>query len=251
MRAVGYARVSTNRQAERGFGLEVQERAVRDYCAANGLRLLRIERDEGVSGTNGLEARVGLPAALLALERGDAEALVVARLDRLARRLALQEAVLADAWEAGAEVHEVGAGRLDPDDEDRVFYRQVMGAVAQLDLAKTKRRLRDGRAAKIARDGWAGGVPRYGLRLERSEGTRAGVLVEDETEQRAIRLARQLRRDGKTLETIGDRLRVSGFVPKRGGAWHPRTVQRLLGEGREKRHTDRRRQMTEKGPAPC
>ena len=80
--AVGYIRVSTTEQVS-GFGLDVQERAIRDYCKANGLRLVEIFRDEGQSGSNGLECRVGLAEALAALKADEVSLLVVYRLDRL------------------------------------------------------------------------------------------------------------------------------------------------------------------------
>jgi hypothetical protein len=39
-RAIGYLRVSTNRQAENGYGLEAQRDQVEQFCAANGLELV-------------------------------------------------------------------------------------------------------------------------------------------------------------------------------------------------------------------
>src|SRR5439155_23030922 len=106
-------------------------------------------------------------------EDGRADGFVVARMDRLARKLVVQEAVLADVWAAGAQAFEVGSGLIDPDDEERTFWRQLMGAMAQLDKARTLRRLNAGRAAKRTRDGWAGGMVPYGYRID----TEAEVLV--------------------------------------------------------------------------
>src|SRR4051812_28580331 len=93
MRAFGYVRVSTSDQAD-GYGLEAQEAAIKTYCRAEGLRLVEILRDEGVSGSNGLDTREGLGVALARLEAGDGDLLVVSRLDRLARDLLVQETVL-------------------------------------------------------------------------------------------------------------------------------------------------------------
>jgi DNA invertase Pin-like site-specific DNA recombinase len=50
---VGYLRVKTDRQAEAGFGLGVQEKAIRGWAEANGHRVVLWCRDEGVSGSNG------------------------------------------------------------------------------------------------------------------------------------------------------------------------------------------------------
>src|ERR1700722_5913752 len=90
---VGYIRVSTVEQLK-GYGLDMQEQSIRDYCQANRLRLVEVFRDEGLSGSNGLEDRVGLAGALAALKAGMASELVVYRIDRLARDLILQETLV-------------------------------------------------------------------------------------------------------------------------------------------------------------
>lgn len=64
MRLVAYVRVSTDRQAEEGLGIPIQEQAVTEWAKRNGHRLVSIERDEGISGSNGLETRIGLASAL-------------------------------------------------------------------------------------------------------------------------------------------------------------------------------------------
>src|SRR5256885_1807368 len=118
MRVAGYLRVSTDRQAERGLGLAVQGRAVRRWASDGGHKLVRLHRDEGVSGSSGVEYRHGLGNALAAIVEGKADALVVYRLDRLARALTVQEGILAQVWQAGAEVWTVDTGKVQRDDPD-------------------------------------------------------------------------------------------------------------------------------------
>jgi hypothetical protein len=50
VRVVGYVRVSTDRQAEDGQGLPVQEKAVRAWCRTHGHRLVAIYRDDAFCG---------------------------------------------------------------------------------------------------------------------------------------------------------------------------------------------------------
>src|SRR5262245_51778814 len=96
MRVVAYLRVSTDRQVDEGLGLDVQRDAIRRWARAGGHRVVAWCADEGVSGANGIETRVGLYDALTQLRTGRAAALVVFRLDRLARDLILQEQLLAE-----------------------------------------------------------------------------------------------------------------------------------------------------------
>lgn len=82
--------MSTEDQVQ-GNGLAVQEQAIRRYCKVNGLRLVAMASDEGISGSSGLDQRVGLASVLARLEASEADCLVVYRLDRLARDFVLQE----------------------------------------------------------------------------------------------------------------------------------------------------------------
>ena len=51
-RAVGYVRVSSRAQAEKGESLETQRKAIFAYAVAQGWKLVHIYADEGISGAN-------------------------------------------------------------------------------------------------------------------------------------------------------------------------------------------------------
>src|SRR5215207_10258929 len=81
-KAVGYIRVSTEEQAERGHGLEGQDRAVRAFAESQGYDLLEVVRDAGVSGATRPSERDGFRGALaLAAERA-VSVLIVWKFDR-------------------------------------------------------------------------------------------------------------------------------------------------------------------------
>lgn len=82
MRAIGYARVSTDEQQKSGLGLSSQISKLQDYCRLYEHDLVEIE-SESASGKN--LRRDGLEKALKALENGEAEALIISKLDRLSR----------------------------------------------------------------------------------------------------------------------------------------------------------------------
>src|SRR6476646_10299620 len=85
MRVLGYVRVSTSEQASKGAGLEAQRRAILAECKRRGWHLVETIEDAGYSARD--LRRPGIQAALRALERGEASALVVAKLDRLSRSM--------------------------------------------------------------------------------------------------------------------------------------------------------------------
>jgi len=129
----------------------------------HGHRLVALHRDEGISGTVEIDGREGLTEALAAIRFNGAQGLVVTTLDRLARSLTVQEAILAQVWSAGGKVFATDDGEVladDPDDPARTFIRQVMGAVGQLERGLIARRLRRGRQHKAETGGYAWGAPR-------------------------------------------------------------------------------------------
>ena len=153
LRLVAYLRVSSDGQLD-GFGLDVQEKACRDWARRHHYKIVATHTDVGVSGATDAADRPGLSAALLALQQPpEADSMIVAKLDRLARALTVQEAALAIAWRAGGRVFTADHGEVmqdDPDDPMRTALRQVVGVFAELDRRMVVKRLRDGRNAKQA-----------------------------------------------------------------------------------------------------
>lgn len=229
MRIIIYARTSTANGAGND-SLGAQEDVCRAWATEHGHDVVSVFVDDGLSGRLAVEQRPGLLAALMALEDGQADGLVVHRLDRLARELHVQEAALAQAWGAGEHVavFEAVEGEIkrnDPDDPQRTFLRQVLGAAAELERGLIRARLQGGRRRKAARGEWVGGHrihPRYGYRVEH------GAYVPVEAEQRAIRRMAELRASGSTYRAIVAELVSEGIDPPPSGTWHPTTVRKVL-----------------------
>lgn len=228
MKVIAYLRVSTDRQAEQGLGLDVQEEQIRKWARSHRHQVVAWLRDEGQSGANGLEDRVGLADALDLLGQGTAQGLVVYCVDRLARDLVLQEQLLADLWRMGAAVFSTRsseAGYLvpdDPEDPSRRLIRQILGAVADYDRTHIGLRLRRGRQRKAEKGGYAYGSPAYGFCARDRE------LAPRDDEQEALTLIRDMRRDGASLRTIIQALDREGFKPRRGSTWNPGTLSRIV-----------------------
>lgn len=92
--AVGYIRVSSERQVKEGQGLEIQKKSIIKFCKENNIELLDIFADEGISGAENLEKRTGLAEALEEIKffsktNKPVSYLVAQKLDRVARNTML------------------------------------------------------------------------------------------------------------------------------------------------------------------
>jgi hypothetical protein len=99
LRLVGYPRVSTRGQVNTGASIPYQDREIRAWARRDGHRIVGMFPEEGRSGALDLEDRVALTAAIDLVANGKAEGLVCYSLDRLAREITVQEAILAKVWE--------------------------------------------------------------------------------------------------------------------------------------------------------
>jgi len=83
MQAIGYVRVSTDRQAEHGVSLEAQESKIRAMATIHSAELAEVIIDGGESAKS--MNRPGLQRLLALINAGQVQAVIVAKLDRLTR----------------------------------------------------------------------------------------------------------------------------------------------------------------------
>jgi DNA invertase Pin-like site-specific DNA recombinase len=245
MKLVAYCRTSTQNGAGAN-SLDAQEQACRDWAGANGHDVVIVFRDDALSGALGIEDRPGLASSLVALDDGSAEGLVVRRPDRLARELHVQEVALAHAWAAGEHVRvfEAAEGaeivRDDPNDPQRRFLRQVMGAAAELERGLIKARLQGGRRRKAAQGGYIGGK-----RLHRKYGYELidGEYRPIEHEHFAIEKILGYRGASPgplSYQFIASELNRLEIPPPSGAEWYPMTCKRIWDREHQRRHETHR-----------
>lgn len=202
-KAVGYIRVSTNRQADNGYGLEAQREQIARFCADNGLELVALIPDV-MSGkrTDKLYGRI---AAITAIRTGMANVLVVNTLDRSSRSMADGAKLVADAKAEGWRI--VG---LDGTDSNTVSQ---LTAHARLLVAEEERELISKRT-------------KQGLIKARQAGKQLGKPSTIDRDVIA-RILKQ-RNAGCGTKAIAKALTESGVPAPKGGSWSYSTVRRVL-----------------------
>jgi DNA invertase Pin-like site-specific DNA recombinase len=226
-RLVAYLRSSTDNSED---SLPAQRAACGAFAEARGWDIVAVFEDAATSGALDVAARPGLSAAIVAIERGDADALVVHRLDRLARELFVSEAALSLVWKAGGRVFEAaGDGREvptdDPTDPARTLIRQILACVASYERSMIRARLSAGMRRKSARGGWTGGTrihPKYGFELV------DGEYVPVPEQQLVIARIRELANGGMSYRAIARTLTAEGVpMPAGGPQWLDTTCRTL------------------------
>jgi len=84
-RAALYIRVSTEEQAEEGWSVDAQERALRAFCVSKDWQVVNVFKDEGRTGTN--TDRPGFQTMLRTARDRGFDTVVVHKLDRFSRNL--------------------------------------------------------------------------------------------------------------------------------------------------------------------
>jgi DNA invertase Pin-like site-specific DNA recombinase len=204
MRVVGYIRVSTEEQGDSRAGLEAQEAAIRAEVERREWELVELYVD--VASGKTLRKRDNLGVALRALADGAADALVVAKLDRLSRSVldfaGIMETAAAEGW--SLVVIDLGVDTTTPNGE---LVANIMISMAQWERRIIGERTKSALAAGPAR----------GTKVGRKSG------VADET----VRLIRVMRDAGSSWQKIADALTAEGVETGQGGKWHAATVRRI------------------------
>lgn len=211
-KAFGYLRVSGKGQLD-GDGFTRQRAAIETYAAAHGIIIAQWFEEKGVSGTKDLDDRPALQDLIQALHSNGVHAVIVEKLDRLARDLMVQETIIGDLRKDGFEFISVAEPDLCSDDPSRTLVRQMFGAIAQYEKTMLVSKLRGARRRKRAQTGRCEGQKPYGGR---------------DGEQAVVARIKELHSSGTNYEGISRQLNSEGFKTRADGKWFPATVRRVV-----------------------
>jgi len=156
-RAIGYVRVSTAEQGASGLGLESQMAALHAYASTRGIELLEVVVE--VASGKSTAGRPLLAATLERLDAGEADRLIVAKVDRLARNL-LDLLTIAERGERRGWSMATLDLDLDTSTAGGRFTLQMLGGVAELERQMIGDRTRAALAAARERGMILGGPRR-------------------------------------------------------------------------------------------
>jgi site-specific DNA recombinase len=227
MRVACYARVSTDKQAEK-YGISSQIEAMRKRCLEKGWTpVLDGDKDGFVDdGYSGAELdRPGLNRLRQAAKEGRVDAVLCYDPDRLSRKL-YHQMILAEEFEKQGIKLEFITQDMGTSPEDRMFFN-MRGLVAEYEREKIRERTIRGSREK-ARQGKVvnGGAVPFGFRYNKEKST----LEEDSEKAQTIRLIfYTFANENLSLLRLADRLnRLHIPTPRGGDRWRASTLGVML-----------------------
>lgn len=221
IRAIGYARVSTDRQAEEGESIAVQTEMIEAAATQRklgGMQLVGVfEEHASAKDAN----RPLLRELRSMIAKREIDAVIVYKLDRLSRRLSDLTVMIDEFDEADVALISV----KESIDMTTPMGRAMIGMISvfsQLEREVIAERVTDALAARKA-EGRVAGHPEYGKR--RGVGKTAVV---DANELAVLNRMRALRRDGLAFEAIAGQLKAEGIRTRRGRPFSRQGVHHLL-----------------------
>ncbi|MGZ3640375.1 MAG: recombinase family protein [Ktedonobacterales bacterium] len=205
-RVLAYLRVSTDEQRDSGAGLAAQRAAILAECERRGWQVLDVIEDAGYSAKD--LKRPGVRIALDVLADGGADALVVAKLDRLSRSMLDFASIMASAQRQGWGLIALDCA-VDTTTPAGEAMAIVLATFAQFERRLISQRTKDALAVKRAQ----------GVRLGRPR----------QLPGRVVKRVKREHDQGRTLAAIATGLNEDQIPTAQGGKqWWPSTVRAVL-----------------------
>lgn len=218
MKAVGYIRVSTDMQADKGTSLENQVDRIIEFCQKKGLMLENIYEDAGFSGKN--TKRPGFQEMMKRINRGDISALIVWHSTRFARNLRdfLNHMDLLEKKKV--KFYSIEEPEMSGSSGKAMRNLMAVFAEYQSDVTgeytrSVKTNLKKNKKVYCA-------FPPLGYKNQ------DGVLVRDPEQMKIVETITTLKAQGYSLRKIADHFNSQGIKGSKNGKFHAVTIQKIL-----------------------
>lgn len=216
-KAIGYVRVSTEKQAEEGVSLDAQISKIKAWASLNDYELIHIYKDEGISGSS-LNKREGMNEALDKVKKG--MAFVCYSLSRISRDTVDTIKISRTIEKKGADLVSLSE-KIDTTGASGKMIFNMLAVLNQFERDQVSERTQHAMQFKKSRNQAYSPTP-YGY-------TRQGEkLVINQGEAVNIIKMKKMRAEGKTYNEIVNIFNSQNIPTKTGKLWRTNTVYYLL-----------------------
>lgn len=191
-KCVAYMRVSTRKQADEGFGLDMQEHDIIEYAKKNDFVISKWYRDEGITGMK-MDVREQLQEMISDINILGITDIIVFKVDRLARDGIDALWMIGKLFKPkGVTVHSVHDFSAYETPMDK-FQTQIMSAVAEYDHDMIILKMRAGMLERVKQGFWmGGGVRPFAYKYDAN----SGILLQVPEKARMVKQAGELYMQG-------------------------------------------------------
>ncbi len=217
-KAIGYVRVSTEEQAKEGISIDAQKEKLHQYAELYNIELIDIKVDAGQSAKS-LD-RVGLEEALATLGTGNADALLIYKLDRLTRSVADLGRLIDKYFNEEYQLLSV-TDHIDTRTANGRLILNVLGSVSQWERETIVERT-EASLQYLKEERRVYNHPPLGYHAVK------GYLRADKEEQLIVGDILELHDKGLSMRKVANNLNSRGITGKRGGKFYASTIRAIL-----------------------
>ncbi len=220
--AVGYVRVSDERQRDDGLSIENQITKIRAYCDTYGLVLVGVYGD-AKSGKD-TKRRPGVQTVLGLAARKRVKHVVIYKLERMFRNT--EDALKCSKYldKNDVALHSV-TEKIDTKSPMGNFFFTIIAAIAELERGKISERVKDVMGFKKERGGRVSRFAPLGCKFDGDN------VVEDPRALSAIYRAKELVGMGMSYAKTSNVLFREGFVNRNGAKFSKESIMKMVRHG--------------------
>lgn len=155
MECVAYLRVSTEKQAEEGNGLQSQKRDIDDYCRKNELIISEYYIDDGYTGSN--MDRPELKRLINDCTKKRVKCVVAFKLDRISRSMIDGIYIIERIFQPNNVMFKCVHDTVSYDSPMEQAFTQMTAVIAQLEKNTMRIRMQGGMLERVKKGYWMGG----------------------------------------------------------------------------------------------
>lgn len=219
MKILGYIRVSTKLQSEKGNSLKLQSSKIKDYCRLNDYNLIEIYEDKGISGMS-IDKRDGYKEMIEYLTNNQIDGIVVWSLSRLGRKMKDVVEFMDTLKQNNINFFSIKEN-LSNNDKVGSLIMNILGSINEFEVEVIRERIKD-----VKRNKKENGEV-YG-RLQYGWDNINGKLIKNIYEFSIIKRIKNLRSRGYSWRKISNRLNDDNIQSKDGNIWYDGSLYNMM-----------------------
>ena len=218
-KVIGYVRVSSLVQKEKGNSIPNQIEKIESYCKLNGYELVDILKDDGISGMSKSKRKDYLKLIDI-MEDRNIGGVVVNDLSRIGRKMSDVVEFVDLVKKKQIEFHSIKEGINNVSNVGGLIIN-ILSSINQFEVEMLRNRISEVKQYKKSKDLVYGNLI-YG---KSKDGNR---LIDNIDELKTIKYMKYLRKKGYSYFKISDRLNKRNIKSKNGNQWYGSGVRNVL-----------------------